>query len=549
MNGQFQFRCNYYAIGALYGTDTSDSAVSNCNVAVAGLNAELGSQFVRTSTCALIIRTRPPLNRHVWAAAGRSNPSSLNQRPPPAPRPPPPPLPRCPLTTAGPTTTAPPSHSPTEAIPTASPTGPSAPSPTAAVPTTITVELTRSCDALSPVQHCVLSNGRYGGGYLYSYHCDADVQTLEAALPGLDFSCYGGVGQVRLSASGTHEDCSAAVGQLNTYIAAAPPPSPPPTTQQQAGLMVTSRHGAAVCALVNVTGYPTGHCVTTGDGDYSNQEACTVHVLNAGTLSATGTFATERSIDFLSIGGRHFTGTSGPSNVAVAAGSSFYWTSSRYGTGAGWTICLTASQPPTGVGESFSPTPAPTTQTEPVSEGELTCGGTVTGTTEAADHTVGNPSGEHLYTLNVDVPPAGDHRCLRIGVRHGHPRVQRQQRAHQHRDRSQRRQSRAMLAAAAAATDMHRTSRSTFNPGSTPSSSRATTTPTAPAIMAATRSRSVARQRAPHPPPNSSPPAPRPRPPLPRCPLPLGRQPRHHPATARLKKRSPSSSESTPTMT
>ena len=60
VNGQFQFRCNYYAIGALYGNDTSDSAVSNCNVAVAGLNAELGSQFVRTSTCALIIRTRPP---------------------------------------------------------------------------------------------------------------------------------------------------------------------------------------------------------------------------------------------------------------------------------------------------------------------------------------------------------------------------------------------------------------------------------------------------------------------------------------------------------
>ena len=34
---------------------------------------------------------------------------------------------------------------------------------------------------------------------------------------------------------------------------------------------------------------------------------------------------------------------------------------------------------------------------------------------------------------------AGDHRCLRVAVRHGRPRLYRQQRAHQRADRSQRR--------------------------------------------------------------------------------------------------------------
>ena len=83
-------------------------------------------------------------------------------------------------------------------------------------------------------------------------------------------------------------------------------------------------------------------CVTDGDGDYGSNERCTVEVLVSGLLSSVGAFSTEDCCDYLLIGSRgvRFNGASGPSNIAVSAGSTLTWFSDVNTEGAGWTLCL-----------------------------------------------------------------------------------------------------------------------------------------------------------------------------------------------------------------
>ena len=94
-------------------------------------------------------------------------------------------------------------------------------------------------------------------------------------------------------------------------------------------------------------------CVTDGFGAHGNNEACTVQVTQAGVLTATE-FATERTHDRVTIAGQQYSGTVGPSNVAVAVGSTFTWHSDHSGINAGWTICWATPAP------TLAPTPAPT---------------------------------------------------------------------------------------------------------------------------------------------------------------------------------------------
>ena len=81
-------------------------------------------------------------------------------------------------------------------------------------------------------------------------------------------------------------------------------------------------------------------CATDGPGNHGNYEACTIQVNVAGSLTATA-FYTESCCDYVTIGGTQYSGTSGPNNVAVAAGTSFSWYADYSVTYPGWTICLT----------------------------------------------------------------------------------------------------------------------------------------------------------------------------------------------------------------
>ena len=110
------------------------------------------------------------------------------------------------------------------------------------------------------------------------------------------------------------------------------------------GLRVTS--GQSYCRV------GANNCVTDGAGNYGNREACTVEVLGAGTLTATE-FSTESCCDFVEIAIENpanyysrvrYRGTTGPRNVAVAAGSTMRWHSDYSVVRAGWTICWTAGQ-------------------------------------------------------------------------------------------------------------------------------------------------------------------------------------------------------------
>ena len=85
-------------------------------------------------------------------------------------------------------------------------------------------------------------------------------------------------------------------------------------------------------------------CATDGAGSHGNGEACTIQVNVAGTLSATS-FNTEVDYDYITIGSTRYHDSTGPSGVAVAAGSTFSWRSDSTVTNSGWTICLAPGMP------------------------------------------------------------------------------------------------------------------------------------------------------------------------------------------------------------
>jgi len=96
------------------------------------------------------------------------------------------------------------------------------------------------------------------------------------------------------------------------------------------GLQVSA--GASFCQV------DANNCVSDGTGNHGDNEACTINVLGAGTLTATD-FNTEPGYDYVTIGGTRYSGGTGPSDVAVAAGSTFTWRSDSSITRAGFTIC------------------------------------------------------------------------------------------------------------------------------------------------------------------------------------------------------------------
>ena len=106
---------------------------------------------------------------------------------------------------------------------------------------------------------------------------------------------------------------------------------------QSGPLTVASSSPSGAC-IINSNG-----CVTDGPGSYGNNERCTITTSVAVTLNSVGTFATESGYDYLTIGGTRYQGASGPSGVALPAGSSFTWTSDSSVANVGYVICATAA--------------------------------------------------------------------------------------------------------------------------------------------------------------------------------------------------------------
>ena len=96
--------------------------------------------------------------------------------------------------------------------------------------------------------------------------------------------------------------------------------------------------------------------------EYSNRQTCTITPTSLAVgrrLSATA-FNTERTYDKLTVNGRRYSGTVGPSNVLL--GSAFTWSSDGSVTGAGWEVCAQAAPPPP---PSTSPPPPPSPSPPP----------------------------------------------------------------------------------------------------------------------------------------------------------------------------------------
>ena len=93
------------------------------------------------------------------------------------------------------------------------------------------------------------------------------------------------------------------------------------TANAQSSAMLSVNTGSAYCTLQ--TG---GACVTDGFGNHGNNERCTFTALQNLYLTATE-FATENYFDYVMINGTRYSGTIGPSNVYLTAGSTFRWSS------------------------------------------------------------------------------------------------------------------------------------------------------------------------------------------------------------------------------
>ena len=122
-------------------------------------------------------------------------------------------------------------------------------------------------------------------------------------------------------------------------------------TSGSARFNVTS--GSANCVVDPHTG-----CVSDGIGNHDNGENCTIEVLTNGVLSAAE-FVVEAhatcAYDYIRIDSTKYCGTTGPTDVAVTAGTILTWHSDHSVTTTGWDICLRephGKQPP-------SPPPPP----------------------------------------------------------------------------------------------------------------------------------------------------------------------------------------------
>jgi len=114
-----------------------------------------------------------------------------------------------------------------------------------------------------------------------------------------------------------------------------PEPSPSPSSRWTVVL------GPSYCSVSS-----DGMCITDGIGTYRPNEACTMRAEMSMTITATE-FNTQEGYDFVTIGDLPwYSGSTGPMNVQVVAGTLVTWASDSRINGAGFTICALFSPPP-----------------------------------------------------------------------------------------------------------------------------------------------------------------------------------------------------------
>merc|ERR1719336_1753285 len=110
---------------------------------------------------------------------------------------------------------------------------------------------------------------------------------------------------------------------------APPTPTPPPTPAPPPGTWVVTGSG---CTETNA-------CVQSknyGSGNYGNNQACTIQLSGSVSIEVRG-FNTEAGYDILSMGGRSYSGTSGPSSGSYTG--AITWSSDYSVTNSGWKLC------------------------------------------------------------------------------------------------------------------------------------------------------------------------------------------------------------------
>lgn len=83
--------------------------------------------------------------------------------------------------------------------------------------------------------------------------------------------------------------------------------------------------GGSYCEVTS-----NGDCITDGIGSYGNNEACTMRAEVEMTITATE-FDTEQGYDFITVEGTLYSGSQGPMNLQVTAGTNVTWNSNADG--------------------------------------------------------------------------------------------------------------------------------------------------------------------------------------------------------------------------
>jgi hypothetical protein len=112
-------------------------------------------------------------------------------------------------------------------------------------------------------------------------------------------------------------------------------------TQRAAAQLWSMVSGSQHCEITQ-----DGACVTDGSGDYNNNEQCTVRAEVAMLVSAQAGFSTESWFDWVTLGGTQYSGTSGPTGVAMNVGETLHWRSDETMFGTGFMICGAQAIPP-----------------------------------------------------------------------------------------------------------------------------------------------------------------------------------------------------------
>ena len=96
--------------------------------------------------------------------------------------------------------------------------------------------------------------------------------------------------------------------------------------------MWTVTSGSAYCQVTGDT------CLTDGVGNHGDGERCTV-TANMDVYVTATYYNTENKLDYVTIGGTRYSGSTGPANVQMPAGSSLQWYSDGSVFYGGFTIC------------------------------------------------------------------------------------------------------------------------------------------------------------------------------------------------------------------